>query len=115
MVPAPDSPSTTVTLRALDGDPLGDAMVLRTVVAAAHAIAERNAVTIERLETGPGHVTATVGVSRLAAIGFAAELRRVTTEWYRHKTGRDHLWGEPRSEGEDEDDPYGLFGGSDDA
>ena len=83
-------------------------MVRRTVVAAAHAIAERNAVVLLRLEASSDRVTATLDAPRLAGIGFAAELRRVTTEWYRHKSGRAHLWGEPQTEGDDED-PYGLF------
>jgi hypothetical protein len=85
-----------------------DEMVRRTVAAAAHAIAERNGVRLLRLETGPDHVTATLEAPRLAAIGFAAELRRVTGEWYRVKTGAGPLWGEPRPADEPED-PYGLF------
>ncbi len=101
--------STTVTLRALEGRPLEDPMVRRTVLAAAHAIGERNGVPIESLEAGPDRVTARLAASRLAAIGFAAELRRVTSEWYRRKTGQSHLWGEPQEEGEGPEDPYGLF------
>lgn len=98
---------STVTLRALEGEPLRDAAVRRTVVAAAHAIAERNGVTLLDLTTTPTSLTATLDASRLAAIGFAAELRRITGDWHRAHTGEPHLWGEPTPE--PPDDPYNLF------
>jgi hypothetical protein len=106
----PPAPTTTVTLRALEGEPLADEMVRRTVVAAAHAIAERNGVRLLRLDADPARVTATLETPRLAAIGFAAELRRVTTEWYRRRSGAPTLWGEPATDGDGPEDPYGLFG-----
>lgn len=105
----PEIPPTTITLRALEGAPLEDEMVRRTVVAAARAIAERNGVSLLRLEAGPDRVIATLAAPRLAAIGFAAELRRVTSEWYRRKAGVEHLWGEAHTDDDEEDDPYGLF------
>ena len=96
---------TTITLRALDGapsPPLSDPTVRRTVLSAATALAERNGVKILTLDATNDALTTTLEAPRLVAIGFAAELRRITTAWYRHRTGIDHLWGEPRS---DEDDP----------
>lgn len=97
----------TVTLRALEGEPLRDAGVRRTVVAAAHAIAERNGVSLLDLTTTPNSLTATLDASRLAAIGFAAELRRITGQWHEAHTGKPHLWGEPTPD--PPDDPYNLF------
>lgn len=99
--------TASVTLHALDGAPLADDTVRRTVRAAAHAIAERNGVELIDIQLESDKLIATLATTRLAAIGFAAELRRVTTTWYRGKTGVEHLWGEPRSE--PDDDPFGLF------
>lgn len=96
---------STVVLRALEGAPLRDGAIRSIVVATAHAIAERNGVEIVRLEVGDDRVCATLNVHRLAALGFAAELRRLTTNWHRSRHGETaHLWGEPRTEPE-EDDP----------
>ena len=103
--PEPVTEQTTITLRALDGapsPPLSDPTVRRTVLSAATALAERNGVKILTLDATNDALTTTLEAPRLVAIGFAAELRRITTAWYRHRTGIDHLWGEPRS---DEDDP----------
>lgn len=95
---------STVTLRALEGEPLADPAVRAMVEATAHAIAERNGVALIALETTPSSVRLTVGAGRLAAIGFAAELRRITTAWRRHKTGQEHLWGDPGADGDDDQD-----------
>jgi len=103
------SAGSTVVLRALEGRPLDDETIRRTVIAAAEAIAERNGVELRSLEAEGDRVVATLDTGRLAAVGFAAELRRITTAWHRGRTGAEHLWGEPRAEPE-EDDPYGLFG-----
>lgn len=86
---------TTITLHARSGDPLEDDQTRRTVEAVARAIAERHGVTVVRLDAEPDRITATLALGRLAAIGFAAELRRLTTAWYREHTGIDHLWGDP--------------------
>jgi len=96
-----DGPST-VTLRALEGEPLAEPSVRAMVEATAHAIAERNGVPLLDLETTSTSVRLTVGAGRLAAIGFAAELRRITTAWRRHKTGLEHLWGDPGADGDDD-------------
>lgn len=108
MTTTPPSPSgpATVTLTALDGLPLTTETVRDTVAAAARAIAERNGVELLALKTFPDRITATLDGSNLVAIGFAAELRRITNAWHRGKFNAD-LWGEPLDH---DDDTYGLFG-----
>jgi len=66
------------------------------VVATAEALAERQGLRILDIETDETSITATVAADRIVAIGFAAELRRLTTRWYQHKFGMDTLWGEPQ-------------------
>lgn len=90
---------STVTLRALVGAPLREVQVRSMVEATARAIAERNGVKITDLRVHEDRVTATLGTSRLAAVGFAAELRRLTNDWYRGKFGLSNLWGDPREGG----------------
>jgi hypothetical protein len=94
----PNPDHATITLHARHGAPLEDDQTRRTVEAAARAIAERHGVTLIRLDAQPDRITATLALSRLAAIGFAAELRRITTAWYHEHTGIDHLWGDPASD-----------------
>ena len=89
------SERSAVTLRTLAGTPLADPDLERMIVSTAHAIAERQGVRILGIDTGPDHVTAEIGAGRVAAIGFAAELRRVTEAWYRGKHGAQTLWGIP--------------------
>ncbi len=99
---------STVTLRALSGTPLRDAGVRRIVLATARAIAERHNVELVSLEATDQRVTATLGTHRLAAIGFIAELRRLTTAWYQSEHPGAFLWGETHdlsSPDEDGDDP----------
>lgn len=96
--------STSITLRALEGAPLADEATRRTVLAAAHALAERHGVDLVSIETNPDRLTVTLQLHRLGAIGFAAELRRLTEAWHKAHTGGKTLWGEPRVE-PDEDDP----------
>jgi hypothetical protein len=88
-----------VTLRALEGEPLRDEGVRSIVVSTAHAIAERTGVHLVDIHAEPDHVELTLEADRIAAIGFAAELRRVTTAWWTKRTGASTLWGEaPRDE-----------------
>lgn len=96
-----DAPATTITLRALEGAPLADARVRATVEATAHAIAERQGLNLLALRSEDDRIHVTLPVGRLAAIGFAAELRRLTTRWYTSKHGESTLWGEPLEEGEE--------------
>ena len=99
---------TTITLRALSGTPLADTAIRRTVQATARAIAERTGVELVSLEISNDRVKATLQASRLAGIGFAAELRRITTNWHQARTGQSHLWGEPTTD--DGDDAQRLPG-----
>ena len=95
------SDATTITLRALEGEPLADAAVRGMVEATAHAIAERQGVAVLDLRSEADRIHVTLPVNRLAAIGFAAELRRLTTRWYTQKFGEATLWGEPVEEGDE--------------
>ncbi|MFM9957419.1 MAG: hypothetical protein ACKVZJ_05050 [Phycisphaerales bacterium] len=85
---------STVTLRALAGAPLKDQSVRRIVTATARAIAERHNVELVSLEAADDRVTATLATHKLAAIGFIAELRRLTTAWYQSDHPGQYLWGE---------------------
>lgn len=87
-------PVNAVTLRALEGTPLQHDAIRTMVEATAHALAERQGVTITDLETTTASITITLAAEEIVAIGFAAELRRLTTSWYCHKFGVDTLWGE---------------------
>lgn len=88
---------TSITLRALEGTPLQHANIRSMVVATAEALAERQGVRVLSVEADDSSITATLEADRIIAIGFAAELRRLTTSWYRHKFGVDTLWGEPQT------------------
>ena len=90
-----------VTLRALAGQPLQDQRVCDMVLATARAIAERQGVQILELRAAPDRITARLNVNRIAALGFAAELRRLTTRWYTQKYAQTTLWGDPPEEGEE--------------
>ena len=49
------------------------------------SLAEREGVPLEALEMTPESITLTLGLGRLAAVGFLAELRRNTNAWYEGK------------------------------
>ncbi len=87
--------SSVITLRALAGEPLAEPAIEDMVSATARAVAERQGVAVLGLETAPGHITVELACNRIVAMGFAAELRRVTTAWYTNKFGMLTLWGEP--------------------
>ncbi|MCA9310823.1 MAG: hypothetical protein KDA21_06430, partial [Phycisphaerales bacterium] len=88
----PSPQTATITLRARLGAPLKDPDVHRNVVAAAHALAERIGIPILHLQAGEDALTVTLQTSRIGAVGFAAELRRITNAWYtRHHDAS--LWG----------------------
>lgn len=86
---------STITLRALSGEPLRDGTVRDMVIATAHAIAERQGIRVVKLDAAFDAITATLEADRVASLGFAAELRRLTGNWYRHKFDGATLWGEP--------------------
>lgn len=85
---------STITLRALSGAPLADARVRDTIVATAHAIAERQGVSVMNVDAADDRVTVTLGAGQLEALGFAAELRRLTSNWYKQKFSAATLWGD---------------------
>lgn len=90
------APRSTITLRALPGAtislPLVDPDISRMVRATAEAIAERTGVRLISLVSDDESVTAMLEGSQLVAVGFAAELRRVTDAWHERKFGMP-LWG----------------------
>jgi len=94
MLPGMDE-SSTVRLTALSGTPLDDAIVRATVEATARAIAERTGVPILSLSIHLARITVVLEADRVAAIGFAAELRRLTNNWYASKFRDGPLWGTP--------------------
>ena len=101
------SPRSTITLRALQGEPLRDARIRDIVIATAHAIAERNGIEIMTLSATDDSISVELGVHRLAALGFAAELRRLTTNWHAHKSEGERLWGDP-IEPDEQRDPRAI-------
>lgn len=107
------SPLTNVTLRALEGEPLADDRIREMVVAAAHGLAERHGIEVVNVDTEPDRISVTLQAPRVTAVGFAAELRRNTTQWYARKFGVETLWGEPPDDSPDvrEGDPGDLPGG----
>ncbi len=103
-------------LHAAAGAALADATVHDTVVASAEAIAERTGVRLVSIEVDGAGVTALVEGDRLMAIGFAAELRRLTGSWYTKHHPGEHLWldppgGGPDGDAQDDDDDDGGGGG----
>lgn len=68
-----------------------------TIIAAAHAAAERIGVTLRTAEFEGDGLMLEVEGPMLVAIGLAAELRRATDRWHRERTGR-HLWTAPEDE-----------------
>ena len=91
---------TAVRLRANTGYPLADERVRETVVATANAIAERTGIAIDSIDADGDSVVVEIRADQLAAVGFLAELRRLTNTWYERKYEQS-LWGEPP-----EDEPW---------
>lgn len=88
-----------VTLSALEGEPLKHERIREMVIATAHAIAERQGIRILEIGATADSVAAALDAGHIEALGFAAELRRLTNNWYRHKFGVESLWGEaPRDD-----------------
>lgn len=88
---------STVTLRAVPGArvpaPLRDESVRGVVRATAQAIAERMGVPLVGVEASEDAIVATLDAPQVVAIGFAAELRRLTDAWHEERYGSP-LWGE---------------------
>lgn len=91
---AADERASQITLRALEGEPLEDQRIREMVVATALAIAERQGVEVLYVKTAKDSITVALDSGRIEAMGFAAELRRLTTRWYTQKFGAATLWGE---------------------
>lgn len=100
-----DEPTTTVTLRALKGEPLADGELRSTVMAMALAVAERQGVRVIQVDATESSITTTLVGSRIVGIGFAAELRRLTERWHSAKHGGATLWGEVRHNDRDTEKP----------
>jgi hypothetical protein len=98
--------SSSLRLRALEGIPMDDPVVRDTVIATAHAIAERFGVSVQALTTDSNSITVTLAIDKLAAIGFMAELRRLTNAWYEKKFKEGPLWGVAHH---DDDHPWEGF------
>jgi len=92
--------TSTVRLRALEGRPLDDPVVRDTVIATAHAIGERTGINIVSVDSEGDAVVTTLAADNLAALGFLAELRRLTEAWYAKKFG-EPLWGRGPAPGEE--------------
>jgi len=88
------APVTTVRLRAIFGRPLADERVRETVLAAAASLAEREGVPIIGISASDSAVETTLACDRIAALGFAVELRRATNAWYEGKYESGPLWAE---------------------
>jgi len=86
---------STVRLTAVHGTPLDEPVVRSSVVAAAKALAERSGVPVYHLQTTEAMIELQLGVGRLEAVGFAAELKAITNTWYQERYRDGPLWGTP--------------------
>ena len=82
----------SIRLSAQDSKPLADHPVRGAVVAAAQALAEREGIVIARLTTDDDGINIDLVTQEATAVGFAAELRRITNHWYEEKFGKGPLW-----------------------
>lgn len=71
--------------------PLADERTRETILAVARSIAERTGVEVLDMHATDTSITATLNASRIAAMGFAAELRRATNDWHTRRHARP-LW-----------------------
>lgn len=81
---------------AVDAD-LEDPGLRETVIAVAHAIAERTGVDLAGLEIDEDGIELSVRAASIVAVGLAAELRRTTDHWHLDRRGT-HLWVSPEEE-----------------
>jgi len=94
-------PVSEITLHALEGTPLRHDRIREMVVATTEAIAERQGVAILAISTSATSITVQVRGEEIVAMGLMTEMRRLTTNWYKHRFGVDALWGEARASGDD--------------
>jgi D-glycero-D-manno-heptose 1,7-bisphosphate phosphatase len=89
---APQVLAGTVTLHALHDAALDDPEVRQALVTAAQSLADRGGVRLLQLDWSDGCMTVTVEGGELVALGFAAELRRLTHRWWRARGELSPLW-----------------------
>lgn len=94
-------PASTARLTSHAGPRLRDPKVRSTVESTANAIAERTGVPILAIHLSDDSVEVVLGCDEVAALGFAAELRRLTEAWHQSKH-HTTLWGDPPPEEGDE-------------
>lgn len=87
--------TTTITLHTEDGVALSDERVYETVKSAAESLAERYGIEVLDIEGDAESMTVTIGADEVIGVGFAAELRRTTNQWYESKYGGGPLWRSP--------------------
>lgn len=96
-------PATTlVRLRAESTALLDEAA--ETVLSSGRAIAERTGVRVVSIDVSGGRVEAVLETHKLAAVGFASELRRAVNRWAASRFGRGIFAEEPRQHPDVDDD-----------
>ncbi|MBX3361373.1 MAG: hypothetical protein KF912_12370 [Phycisphaeraceae bacterium] len=106
MPPHRDRPEwNRVRLNAASEGALAESAVHDMVVASAEGIAERTGVRLVSIEADESGITAIVEGDRLAALGLAAELRRLTGAWYARRHPGERLWHEPPQTEDETDTP----------
>ncbi len=88
---------STVTLTAERPGVFEDPRVRDTVIATANAIAERTGLKLVEVTLDASGVSATLEAPEVVAVGFGAELRRLTDAWHRGRFGTP-LWPQRRDE-----------------
>ncbi|MBU6413723.1 MAG: hypothetical protein KGS45_09620 [Planctomycetes bacterium] len=89
--------SSTARLTSHAGPMLGDPKIRNTVISTANAIAERIGVPVLAIHVSDDSVEVVLACDEVAALGFAAELRRLTESWHQSKF-HSTLWGKPPPE-----------------
>ena len=86
-------PGTRVVLKSTDDSfvPMADARTREMVEAVARGIAERTGVVIHELSCDEKMIEVVIGVHRLGALAFMAQLRRDTNRWHERQFGAA-LW-----------------------
>ncbi|MFK7758862.1 MAG: D-glycero-alpha-D-manno-heptose-1,7-bisphosphate 7-phosphatase [Phycisphaerales bacterium] len=83
------SPGSRVTLRSPDTSfvPMADDRTREMVEAVARGIAERTGITIHELTCDQEQIEVVIGVHRIGALAFMAQLRRDTDRWHERNFG----------------------------
>ncbi|MBO6512420.1 MAG: HAD-IIIA family hydrolase [Phycisphaerales bacterium] len=86
-------PGTRVKLESTDAGfvPMADERTREMVEAVARGIAERTGIEIHELAIDSKHIEVVIGVHRLGALAFMAQLRRDTNRWHERNFGTA-LW-----------------------